>query len=237
VRIGVASQKITMSVSGQPQRGTAESSSSGATAAATFPTLVLIGPHEETKHVQRALEDVRVLVELVEDVDTALHRIGRATFGILLFAGRDGGVEEVSRLRRSQLAEGLPVFVVVPEACSDRRARMLYRAGATVVFAWPSEVLLVPKVIAELIDVAAQGSPPQWSDAALAASVVARLELAEGIGRGVTVKVQDAVAEVGGVVDSPWKRRRVLRILAQVPGLRSVNPDGLHVVCEPPPPG
>src|SRR5829696_7851476 len=102
-----------MSGSGQPHRGAAESSTSSATAAASFPTLVLIGPHEETKHVQRALEDIRVLVELVEDVDTALHRIGRATFGVLLFAGRDDGVEEVARLRRSELAEGLPVFVVV----------------------------------------------------------------------------------------------------------------------------
>jgi osmotically-inducible protein OsmY len=113
---------------------------------------------------------------------------------------------------------------------------MLYRAGATVVFAWPSEVLLVPKVIGELIDAAAHGDTPQWSDAALAASVTARLELAEGIGRGVTVKVTDGVAQVGGVVDSAWKRRRVLRILAQVPGLRSVTADDLHV-CEPSSPG
>jgi hypothetical protein len=226
-----------MSVPGQPHQDAhqdvhldvRESSSKSA----TFPALVLVGPTEETKHVQRALEEIRLLVELVDDVDAALHRIGRSTFGVLLFADREGGVDEVARLRGSDLAEGLPLFVVVPEACSDRRARMLYRAGATVVFAWPSEVLLVPKVIAELIDVSAQGSTPQWNDAALAASVVARLELAEGIGPGVLVKVQDAVAEVGGVVDSPWKRRRVLRILAQVPGLRSVNADGLQVVSEP----
>jgi len=229
-----------MSESAQPRGGAVAGAvdvSASATAAASFPTLLLVGPHDETTHVQRALEEIRVLVELVDDVDTALHRIGRATFGVLLFADREAGVEDVARLRGSDLAEGLPLFVVVPEACSDRRARLLYRAGATVVFAWPSEVLLVPKVIGELIDVTAQGTAPQWNDAALAASVIARLELAEGIGRGVTVKVRDGVAEVGGVVDSSWKRRRVLRILAQVPGLRSVDAEGLHIVCEPSAPG
>ncbi len=196
---------------------------------ATFPSLLLVGPREETTHVQRALEDLPVIVEPVDDVDAALHRIGRSTFGVILFATRDGDVEAVSRLRHSDLVGGLPLFIVVPDVCSDRRARTLYRAGASVVFAWPTEVLLAPRVIAELVDAAAQGSPPQWSDAALAASVTARLELAEGIGRGVTVAVHDAVAELGGVVDSAWKRRRVLRILAQVPGLRAVHADGLRV--------
>jgi hypothetical protein len=198
-------------------------------ATATFPTLLLVGPREETRHVERALQELRVLVEPVDDVESALRRIGPSTFGIILFAAQDADADEVARLHDNERAEGLPLFVVVPEACSDRRARMLYRGGATVVFAWPSEVLLVPRVIAEFVDAAAQGERPQWNDAALAASVTARLELADGIGRGVTVAVHDGVADVGGVVDSPWKRRRVLRILAQVPGLRSVDAGELHV--------
>jgi hypothetical protein len=223
-----------MSAPSGQMRHDVEAPRSGSAAAATFPTLVLIGPREETTHVQRALEDLPVVVEHVDDVDAALHRVGRETFGVIVFATQDADVEVVSRLRHSDLVEGLPLFVVVPDACSDRRARMLYRAGATVVFAWPTEVLLAPRVIAELIDAAAQGSPAQWSDAALAASVTARLELADGIGRGVTVAVHDAVADVGGVVDSAWKRRRVLRILAQVPGLRSVRADELHVATATP---
>lgn len=223
-----------MPASATPQRGHTETHSEAA-AAASFPSVVLIGAREDTTHVQRALEEIRVLVEPVDDVDAALHRVGRSTFGIILFA-TDAHVDEVARLRGSELAESIPLFVVLPQHCSDKRARMMYRAGATVVFAWPSEVLLVPKVIGELIDATAQGDIPQWSDAALAASVTARLELAEGIGRGVTVRVADAVARVGGTVDSAWKRRRVLRILAQVPGLRSVNADDLHV-CEPSSPG
>jgi vacuolar-type H+-ATPase subunit F/Vma7 len=223
-----------MSAPSGQMRHDVDASRSGSAAAATFPTLVLIGPREETTHVQRALEDLPVVVEPVDDVDAALHRVGRETFGIIVVATQDADVEVVSRLRHSDLVEGLPLFVVVPDACSDRRARMLYRAGATVVFAWPTEVLLAPRVIAELIDAAAQGSPAQWSDAALAASVTARLELADGIGRGVTVAVHDAVADVGGVVDSAWKRRRVLRILAQVPGLRSVRADELHVATATP---
>ena len=223
-----------MSAPSGQMRHDVEASRSGSAAAATFPALVLIGPREETTHVQRALEDLPVVVEPVDDVDAALHRVGRSTFGVIVFATQDADVEVVSRLRHSDLVEGLPLFVVVPDACSDRRARLLYRAGATVVFAWPTEVLLAPRVIAELIDAAAQGSPAQWSDAALAASVTARLELADGIGRGVTVAVHDAVADVGGVVDSAWKRRRVLRILAQVPGLRSVRADELHVATATP---
>lgn len=223
-----------MPASAIPQRGATDTRSEAA-AAASFPSVVLIGPREDTTHVQRALEEIRVLVEPVDDVEAALHRVGRSTFGIILFA-TDAHVDEVAQLRRSDLAESLPLFVVMPERCSDKRARMLYRAGATVVFAWPSEVLLVPKVIGELIDAAAHGDTPQWSDAALSASVTARLELAEGIGRGVTVRVSDGVARVGGVVDSTWKRRRVLRILAQVPGLQSVNAEDLRV-CEPSRPG
>ncbi|HET6584917.1 MAG TPA: BON domain-containing protein [Nannocystaceae bacterium] len=218
-----------------PRRAQTVAHGDAAAAPASFPSIVLVGPREDTTHVQRALEEIRVLVEPVDDVEAALHRVGRSTFGIVLFAN-DAHVDEVARLRSSDLAESIPLFVVMPERCSDKRARMLYRAGATVVFAWPSEVLLVPKVIGELIDATAQGDTPKWSDAALAASVTARLELAEGIGRGVTVKVVDGVAHVGGVVDSPWKRRRVLRILAQVPGLQSVDADDLRV-CEPAPAG
>jgi len=221
-----------MSASG-PHAGDADASPTEVAVAASFPALVLIGPRDETIHVERALEGLRVLVEPVDDVGAALQRIGRSTFGVIVFASGDGDVDDLARLRGSDLADGLPLFVVVPESCSDRRARLLYRAGASVVFAWPGEVLLVPKVIGELIDDAAQGSPPKWSDAALAASVTARLELADGIGRGVTVSVKDGVAQVGGVVDSTWKRRRVMRILAQVPGIRAVNADELHVHAVP----
>src|SRR5688572_29206021 len=141
-----------MSAPSGQMRHDVEASRSGSAAAATFPALVLIGPREETTHVQRALEDLPVVVEPVDDVDAALHRVGRSTFGVIVFATQDADVEVVSRLRHSDLVEGLPLFVVVPDACSDRRARLLYRAGATVVFAWPTEVLLAPRVIAELID-------------------------------------------------------------------------------------
>ncbi|MCA9709648.1 MAG: BON domain-containing protein [Myxococcales bacterium] len=124
-----------------------------------------------------------------------------------------------------------PVFVVVPEDFSDRRARGLYDAGTAAVFEWPSEALLLPRMLQErLRPLVRRRATPTDGDEALARSIRARLELARPVMPPLDVEVDDGVVELEGRIDSVWKKERVCQMIAHVPGVRAVLDDTVEVV-------
>jgi len=119
----------------------------------------------------------------------------------------------------------------VPEGFSDRRARGLYDAGSAAVFEWPSEALLMSRLLQQRLSLTARRrGPVAHGDEALARSIRNRLELARPTLPELSVSVEDGVVEIEGRIDSVWKKERVAQMLAHVPGVQAVLTDAIEVV-------
>lgn len=190
--------------------------------------LLVIGDAEHAQGVCAALRRVSDVVHHVRSVHQALERGGRRTRAHVL----------VSPLPEAQLKDAVarlrpagPVFVVVPEGFSNQRARGLYDAGSAAVFEWPSEALLMPRLLQQRLRLTARRrGPAADGDQTLARSIQTRLDLARPSLPALEVDVDDGVVELAGTIDSVWKKERVSQMIAHVPGVRAVLTDGIRVV-------
>lgn len=198
-----------------------------------YPELLLVGEPSRSEGVQRALSKVRLTTRREPSFAVASSAVGADTCGAILvapLAEQDLG-EAVDVLRFSQDVHGsFAVFVVVPEETEAELARVLYARGALAVFEWPTEALLLPRMVVEILGTSADETPAEDVDTAIERTVNARLQLGEAIGGNVHAEVKDGVAEVLGSVDSLWKKQRVETMLLRVPGLLGVDMARVEVI-------
>ncbi|MEM9457790.1 MAG: BON domain-containing protein [Myxococcota bacterium] len=190
--------------------------------------LVVIGDSEHADGVCAALHRISSRVHHVASVESALgRRWGRVQAHVLVSPLPEAKLKDaIVRLRFAG-----PVFVVVPEGFSDQRARGLYDAGSWAVFEWPSEALLLPRMLQERLRLTARrGGPATDGDEALARSIHTRLELARFSSPALEVDVDDGIVHVRGKVDSVWNKERVARTIEHVPGVKAVIAVGIRVV-------
>jgi len=201
--------------------------------------VVVIGDGSYVEGVCSALRQISSSVRHVPTLASAVNRgLGRAMAHVL-----------VAPLPETKLAGAIlqlrpsgPVFVVVPEDFSDWRARRLYDVGSHVVFEWPSEAQLLPRMIQRRLRLAARRQGPgRDGDEALARSIRARLELAgsatvpqqsfmpQRSWPQLSVVVDDGDVSLSGAVDSMWTKHQLEQLVGDVPGVRSVDCDAVRV--------
>ncbi len=186
--------------------------------------LVLISEGEGA-NIQRALARLESNVRLVRTPEDAVAALSNLTAGIILDAPlHDRTAEEaLDSIAQVDVARRIPLFVVVDADFSDGRARTLYDAGATAVISWPREVLLLPRLISELLDVSLADHAEASIDTALTEATLARIAVDADLADDVTCTVRNGVAVVEGAVDSLWKLRRVIQRISLVPGITSID--------------
>lgn len=217
--------------------------------------VVVIGDGSYVEGVCSALRQISSSVRHVPTLASAVNRgLGRAVAHVL-----------VAPLPETKLAGAIlqlrpsgPVFVVVPEDFSDWRARRLYDVGSHVVFEWPSEAQLLPRMIQQRLQLATRRrGPGRDGDEALARSIRARLELASSaLPQGsvpqmlvpqvsmpqvlmpvpqvlmpqLSIVVDDGDVSLSGAIDSMWTKHQLEQLVGDVPGVRTVASDALHVL-------
>lgn len=186
--------------------------------------------------VRRALSDLRARFELIgwDDAADDLARYDAVIFAEPIRGFRlESTVEEV---RSRAESKRLPLFVVFDEARSqpktDRVSRALYRAGVTAVFEWPRERSLLPLLMAEMLGTARIRGRAKKPDTALARTVRAHLKIRRRALPPVKLTVRRGVVEVQGTLTRLAEKLRVERLVAKVPGVRSVLTRGLHVLSD-----
>lgn len=192
---------------------------------------LLVGPPDRTEKLSRALQDLTAVLRPVETIDEALHSVTDETAALVL-SGPTVETEPrlvLERLGASSESRHLPVFVVVDEGCSPEHAHELYAGGATVVFEWPAEVLLIPHIVAEMLDVTLLDHKNQPVDESLTETVQAHIDVDGDLVERIQVEVSAGIAVLTGSVDSVWKKRRLVGIVSHVPGIRAVQADEVEV--------
>jgi len=197
----------------------------------TLPSIadvVVIGDVDHAQGVCDSLRRISTSVHHVPTLARALERgLGRAMAHVL-----------VSPLPEAELAAAIvqlricgPVFVVVPEDFSDARARSLYEKGSHVVFEWPAEAQLMPRMVQERLELTPRPTGPvRDADLALSRSIRTRLDLARPSFTEIAADVDDGVVRLHGSTDSVWKKHQLEAMVVHVPGVRAVLGEEVEVI-------
>ena len=205
-----------------------------ATSADPRAELLLVGEPARREGVVVALEELGARVVGVDDVELALRRVGKPTAAILCV---DPGAPQriLAQLRGagSRGTHEIPVLLLLERgALPDERAGLLYGGGATAVLEWPTESLLLPQLVRELLGggIDRPGGPNadaddrehHGDDAILEQALRARLRADSVLAGAIEVRVLGVTAVLRGTVESAWERSRAARLVESVPGIARV---------------
>lgn len=193
--------------------------------------LLVVGSAERRAHLQQAMHELAPLLRGVERVDApGAHVVPHTVAVILLNGGHDGWAQEIERLRGELgSARKLPIVVVADPGSDSDHVRAAYRAGATAVLEWPTEVLLVHDLLLELVELPGVTPSGAGGDVALTEAVAARLRLDPVLAERASCRVIGATAVVRGELRSAWERDRLVRLVEAVPGINHVVDHGIEL--------
>jgi osmotically-inducible protein OsmY len=186
---------------------------------------------EELDAVESAVQELAVDVERAGNLDEAIAAFDVQVIAAVLVAPLpERPLPTAVTTLRDASGPTWPIFVVVPEGTPDVQSRRLYRKGATLVFEWPREALLLPRVALEMLEVEPRRSPATSEDLRLERALRARLALVPGASKRLRVQVRRGTAILAGEVYTLWKKRRIEQSAEQMPGVASVITRGLSVL-------
>lgn len=194
-------------------------------------TLLVVGPPQRARPVCKSLRRVKVELESLRWSAAVFARPDEATLGVVLLAplADEPAWRAVEKLRREVKRPAFGVFVVLFDEADDADVRRLYEAGATAVFDWPTDALLISDLVAETLGAEQVRGKAAHSDQALTRMVRARLALAHSIPRRLRLHATDGVLQISGSVQTLWQRSLIGELVERIPGVRDVVTSGLTV--------
>jgi osmotically-inducible protein OsmY len=124
----------------------------------------------------------------------------------------------------------ISLFAVVGDDVRDTVVRNLYKSGASAVFEWPREAMILPQVLAELIGADRVRGRATKVDRALARAVKIYLSVAAGIYRSLRVRARGGAVSISGTVSALWQKTEIEEVAVNVPGVKSVSLGKVEVV-------
>lgn len=220
-------QAASKRVQGSPKRSR---TSSVASLAAQPPEIVLVGDRRRAIDVELALSQLSVATSRLPDLRSIPP--DRNLMAIVLVAPLEEEVlaPAIRRIRNGRRGwDRLPVFAVVADHPPDRHVRGLYEAGATAVFDWPREALLLPRIVAEILAVEMVGGRNSRAADPLTRTLRARLRLLPWGASLVRVQSDQGVVQASGRIPTLHHKLELERFIAETPGVQSVDMQGVWV--------
>lgn len=195
-------------------------------------SLVLWGSPPRLGQVEKALR--RLDLALIR-ATTGPPRLDARVLGVVIVAPPTNGEppdRAVSALRADRRGSAAPLFVVVDNDTGDRAVRKIYAAGATAVFCWPREALILPRLVAELLGVSLVRGRAKGPRKALTRRLTAHLRLIPWSTAGSrAVAKSGGEVHLSGAISTYWRKRELKRLLARIPGVTRIV--GTHLNVEP----
>ncbi len=192
--------------------------------------LIVVGESDRANAVVRALGDLAVDMARTSEVPAAAEP---GTLGFVLVSPLPDGksaARVTCDLRESKETDPIPVFAVIGDDVADNTVRRTYVAGATAVFQWPREALLLARLVAELLGVALVRGRAAKPQTALTRTLNAHLRLIPWITSGISVRTTaDGEAILTGPVGTYRRKLELRRMTMGVPGVKRVDDSGLWV--------
>jgi osmotically-inducible protein OsmY len=189
--------------------------------------IVLVGLPGRLKSVERALGDFAPAIRKQRWGDDLDEVVDEQTVAIVVVEPLAGtSITRAVRMAGDALAgTHVSLFVVVDDGVRDGVVRQLYQGGASAVFEWPREAMILPQVLAELIGADRVRGRASEADRALERAVKVHLSVAAGLYRGLRVRARDGAVSISGTVSALWQKDEIEELAANVPGVTSV---GIH---------
>lgn len=199
--------------------------------------ILVVGSAERRAHLQQAMHQLAPLLRGVERFDDPGGHVVRHTVAVIfLNGGEQSWADEIARLRTALGdARKLPIVVLADPGSDSEHVRAAYRAGATAVLEWPTEVLLVHDLVLELVELPGATASGAAGDVALTEAAAARLRLDPVLAERVSCRVLGTTAVVRGELRSAWERDRLVRLVEAVPGITHVVDHGVELRQRPVP--
>lgn len=191
--------------------------------------VILYGAQPRVGQVEKALRGLEVSLK------TAIERPSpeASTLGVVLVApltSRQSITQVVKAVRSDKHGSGLPIFAVTDNDTRDRTVRRIYSAGATAVFLWSREALLLPRLVAELLGVAWVRGRAGGPQAALSRTLNAHLRLVPWSTAGVRASARKGgEVHLSGAVATFWRKRKIERLVTRIPGVTRIVSRELYV--------
>ena len=162
------------------------------------PRVVVAGFNElRVERVTRSLARIRARIEKHTREGISARVSDRAAAVVLVDPiGRMTMSAAIETLRQQSDNADLPIFAVVDEGASTRRALSLYIAGASAVFEWPSEAGVMADLFAETFGIVRVRGRAAEPDRALSRAVRGRLRLYPELPASVKVFAQAGLVSV-----------------------------------------
>jgi osmotically-inducible protein OsmY len=186
---------------------------------------VLIGLPGRLTAVERALADFAPAIRKERWGDDLGEVVDEQTVAMVLVEPLTGTsiTRAVSMAGEALAGSEISLFAVVDDGVRDNVVRQLYQGGASAVFEWPREAMLVPQVLAELMGADRVRGRASEADRALARAVKIYLSIAAGIYRGLRVRARGGAVSVSGTVSALWQKDEIEEVASNVPGVKSVG--------------
>jgi len=194
-------------------------------------TILIVGNRRRAIAVEHALSQLAIATSRLPDLD-ALGTAPNALAIVLVAPLKMGRslADSIRRVRHNfEHGDQLPVFAVVGDRPLDRQVRRLYQVGATAVFEWPREGLLLPRLVAEALAIELVRGRTGKPDGALARSLRARLRLLPWDVSSVDLQAGHGTVYVSGKIPSLWHKVELEQFIANTPGVQDVRTDDLWV--------
>lgn len=194
--------------------------------------VLLIGHAPQRRAVARALKGLDAKVRGVSWDAFAQDACGPDTVAAIIIGPPPNapGWRSVATLR-SLLPDRVAIAFVDPQPHNPRTIRRYYREGASVVFDWPRESILLAPVLAETLAIRMVHGKAKRGDRALGRVVRSHARLITPGIEGLSVSVQDGHVSLRGTAQSLPQAIAVESRAAEVPGVQSV--DAANLLVEP----
>jgi osmotically-inducible protein OsmY len=135
----------------------------------------------------------------------------------------------LGQFRADESRASIPVVVLAPSRVADRRARQLYRDGATAVLKWPDDAKVLSPILAELLGVTLASGRATSADDKLARTVLSRLRLLGGVFTRLGVTAKGGTVRLSGAVPSLEQKLEADQTAAMIPGVSATDLARLRV--------
>ena len=192
-------------------------------------TVILYGAPPRVEQVEKVLQGLDVTLSTTAERPSP----DATTLGVVIvtpLVPKQSAAQAVRAIRDAKHGRALPLFAVVANDTSDPGVRQIYEAGATAVFQWPREALLLPRLVAELLGVALVRGRASGPNTALNRTLTAHLRLIPWSTAGVRAAAKNlGEVHLSGAVTTYWRKREIERLVARIPGVTRIVSTELRV--------
>jgi osmotically-inducible protein OsmY len=195
------------------------------------PSLVLVGSSMRVNDVATQLKPLGLKIIKVQYVKDMMRAIDPSVVGVIyVMPLKKSHVVSVHKnVMKQKRMRNFDFFAIAPNWVTARTERELYKVGIKMVFDWAKEKSSFETLFSKALNASLSTVRSNDTDTSLQHAISNRLKTSLGRRPQINVVVYHGIAMLRGEVETLQQKRKILKIMRRVPGLRGVVDQSLRV--------